>query len=211
MMALSRDMVGGLDVSRETMASLRLFEAEVRRWTPVVNLISRGSTEDLWGRHIEDSAQIFRACPPSARHWLDLGSGGGFPGLVVAVLARELRPDLRVSLVEADQRKAVFLRQTALKLGLDVVVLAERIESLAPQGADVISARALAPLVELLDLAVPHLKPDGIALFPKGARHAEEVAEARTSWAFDLDSLPSALNPDAALLILRKVHRAQLP
>jgi 16S rRNA (guanine527-N7)-methyltransferase len=211
MTALSRDSVGGLHVSRETIASLRSLEAEVRRWTPVVNLVSRGSVDDLWSRHIEDSAQIFRACPPEARHWLDLGSGGGFPGLVVAALARELQPDLQVSLVESDQRKAVFLRQTARKLGLDVTVLAERIESLPPQEADVVSARALAPLGDLLELSARHLKRDGIALFPKGARHAEEVAEARTSWAFDLESLPSALNPDAALLILRKVHRAEFP
>jgi 16S rRNA (guanine527-N7)-methyltransferase len=211
MTALAQDVVGGLSVSRETIASLRALEAEVRRWTPVVNLVSRGSVDDLWGRHIADSAQIFRFCPGDARRWLDLGSGGGFPGLVVATLAQELQPDLRVTLVEADQRKAVFLRQTAQKLGLDVRVLAERIESLPPQGADVVSARALAPLADLLDLAAPHLKPDGIALFPKGARHAEEIAAARAAWIFDHDCLPSVSDPDAALLILRKVHRAKLP
>jgi 16S rRNA (guanine527-N7)-methyltransferase len=211
MTALSRDVVGSLDVSRETMASLRAFEAEVRRWTPVVNLVSRVSLDDLWSRHVEDSAQIFRACPPGTRRWLDLGSGGGFPGLVVAILARELQPDLRVTLVESDQRKAVFLRQTAQKLDLDVTVLAKRIETLPPQGADIVSARALASLADLLDLAAPHLKPDGIALFLKGARHADEIAEARATWTFDLDSRPSLSDPDAALLILRKVHRAKLP
>jgi 16S rRNA (guanine527-N7)-methyltransferase len=211
MTTLAREVIGGLSVSRETLASLRAFEAEVRRWTPVVNLVSRGSLDDLWDRHIEDSAQIFRACPSDARLWLDLGSGGGFPGLVIAILARELHPGLRVVLVESDQRKAVFLRQTAQKLGLEVKVMAQRIESLPPQGADVVSARALAPLADLLELAAPHLKPGGIALFPKGARHAEEIAEARSAWNLDLESLPSASTPDAALLIIRKAERVHLP
>jgi 16S rRNA (guanine527-N7)-methyltransferase len=209
MNALEQATVGGVSVSRETIATLRALEAEVRRWTPTVNLVSRASLDHLWDRHIDDSAQIFQACPPEARHWLDLGSGGGFPGLVVAVLARELLPELRVTLVESDQRKATFLQQTAVKLGLSVEVLAKRIASLPPQRADVVSARALAPLTDLLGLALPHLNADGIALFPKGARHAEEVAEARRSWAFDLDSRPSASDLDAALLIIRKVYRAK--
>jgi 16S rRNA (guanine527-N7)-methyltransferase len=210
MMALERETIGGLSVSRETIAALQAFEAEVRRWTPTVNLVSRSSLDNLWDRHIDDSAQIFHACPPDACRWVDLGSGGGFPGLVVAILARELRPHLHVTLVESDQRKAAFLRQTAQKLGLDVDVQAKRIESLYPQGADVVSARALAPLADLLSLALPHLKPDGTALFPKGARHAEEVAAARKSWIFDLDLRSGAVDPDAALLIIRKFHRAQL-
>lgn len=208
MMVLDVEKVAGLNVSRETIAALRTLEAEVRRWTPTINLVSRNSLGALWDRHIADSAQIFRACPPDAICWVDLGSGGGFPGLVVAILAHELRPQLRVTLVESDQRKAEFLRQTARKLGLDVDVQARRIESLPPQGADVVSARALAPLEELLDLAFPHLKPGGTALFPKGARHAEEISAARKSWIFDLDLLPSNVDTDAALLIIRKIHRA---
>lgn len=208
MKILMRETVAGLNVSRETIATLQAFEAEVRRWTLTVNLVSRSSLDQLWERHIDDSAQIFKARPDNAVRWLDLGSGGGFPGLVVAILASELQPGLKVTLVESDQRKATFLRQTAQKLGLSVEVLAKRIESLPPQMADVVSARALAPLTDLLDLALPHLKPDGIALFPKGARHAEEVSDARRSWNFDLDSVPSAADPDAALLIIRKFRRA---
>jgi 16S rRNA (guanine527-N7)-methyltransferase len=207
MMGLLQDSVGGVSVSRETLASLRAFEAEVLRWNQAVNLVSRGDVEHLWGRHIVDSAQVFQACPPDARSWLDLGSGGGFPGLVVAILAREAQPDLRVTLVESDQRKAAFLRQTAQKLGLDVDVQPKRIESLPPQAADVVSARALAPLVDLLTLSAPHMKPGAVAVFPKGARHAEEVAEARRLWSFDLETVPSASQADAALLIIRKLSR----
>jgi 16S rRNA (guanine527-N7)-methyltransferase len=206
---LSSDSVGGLSVSRETILTLQAFEAEVRRWSPVINLVSRGSLNHIWQRHIEDSAQLFQACPPDARTWVDLGSGGGFPGLVVAILARELRPDLRVLLVESDQRKATFLRQTAHKLGLQVDVQTARAESLPPQAADVLSARALASLSELLDLALLHLRPGGIALFPKGARHREEVEVTKKSWILDLDYAPSLSDPDAALLIIRKFHRAK--
>jgi 16S rRNA (guanine527-N7)-methyltransferase len=208
MMAVAHETVGGLSVSRETLAALQAFEAEVKRWNPTVNLVSRSSLDSLWTRHIDDSAQIFRACPPGAIKWVDLGSGGGFPGLVVAALALEHQPKLSVTLVESDQRKATFLRQTAQKLGLPVEIQAKRAESLPPQMADVVSARALAPLGDLLELANLHLKTEGVAVFPKGARHAEEAAEARRSWSFDLETLPSTSNPDAAILIIRKIHRA---
>lgn len=210
MMAVAHETVGGLTVSRETFAALQAFEAEVKRWNPTVNLVSRSSLDSLWTRHIDDSAQIFRACPPDASKWVDLGSGGGFPGLVIAALAREHLPRLSVTLVESDQRKATFLRQTARKLGLPVEVLSKRAESLPPQMADVVSARALAPLADLLELASLHLKAEGVALFPKGARHAEEVIDARRIWDFDLDIMPSASDPDAAILIIRKIHRATL-
>jgi 16S rRNA (guanine527-N7)-methyltransferase len=211
MMSQINTAIAGLDVSRETMARLRDLETEVQRWTKTVNLVSRSSVEHLWERHIVDSAQVFTVCPCTARRWLDLGSGGGFPGLVVAILGEQLLPDLRVTLVESDQRKATFLRQTANKLGLSVEVLAKRIESLPPHAADVISARALAPLVELLNLSAPHMKPDTTAVFPKGGRHAEEIAEARNFWAFELETIASASQPDAALLIIRKLTREQFP
>ena len=211
MTSLASERNGGLSVSRETISALRAFESEVRRWNPTVNLVSRSSIDHLWDRHILDSAQIFQACPKEADHWLDLGSGGGFPGAVIAILARELLPHLRITLVESDQRKAAFLRQTVQRLGLSASVEATRVEALVPQAADVVSARALAPLSVLLDLAEPHLKPEGTCLFPKGIRHADEVLDAQRSWRFDLDAFPSALHPGAAILIIRKLERAQLP
>lgn len=201
--------LAGIGVSRETFARLEAFAALVRRWTPVVNLISRPSVADLWDRHMVDSAQLFAFCPPEARHWADLGSGGGFPGLVIAILAQEHRPGLRVTLVESDQRKATFLRQAAQALGLEVQVQSARIESLPPMGADVISARALAPLADLLTLAEPHLRPDGVLILPKGARHAEEIEAARQTWTFDVETHPSLSQPDSAILIIRKYARAR--
>lgn len=201
--------IAGLDVSRETLTALETFEALVRRWTPAINLVSKQTLPDLWARHIVDSAQVFALCPASARHWVDLGSGGGFPGLVVAVLAQELKPDLRVTLVESDLRKATFLRQAVQALDLPVTVLSQRIESIPALQADVLSARALASLRDLLGYAVRHLAQTGIAIFPKGARYEAEIAEARRDWAFDVDTRPSLSEAEAALLVIRNIHRAQ--
>jgi 16S rRNA (guanine527-N7)-methyltransferase len=201
--------VGGVSVSRETFAALQAYEAFVRRWNSAINLVSKGSLQDIWARHIADSAQIFALCPPSAKHWADLGSGGGFPGIVVAILAKDSMPGLRVTLVESDLRKATFLRQAIQLLGLSAEVHSQRIESLPPLAADVVSARALAPLSDLLAFADKHLTAQGVAIFPKGARHAEEIRDARHAWSFDLDTLPSLSDSEAAILVIRNIHRAQ--
>jgi 16S rRNA (guanine527-N7)-methyltransferase len=200
--------VAGLHVSRETFLALQSFEDLVRRWTPAINLVSKNTLTNLWDRHIVDSAQIFAAGPESAQKWADLGSGGGFPGLVVAVLAKELRPSLHVTLVEADLRKATFLRQAALALGLNVDVVSQRIESLPSLQADVLSARALASLSSLLEFAEAHLLSGGVAIFPKGERYAEELSQARKAWAFDVEPRPSLLEAEAVILVIRNIHRA---
>ncbi|WP_103257451.1 16S rRNA (guanine(527)-N(7))-methyltransferase RsmG [Tabrizicola aquatica] len=199
--------IAGLSVSRETFAALQQLEALVRRWTPAINLVSKATLTHLWDRHIVDSAQVFSLCPPAAKTWVDVGSGGGFPGLVVAILARELRPDLHVTLVESDQRKATFLRQAAQSLGLKAAVRSERIESLPSLQADVLSARALAALSELLGIADLHLASDGVAIFPKGSRYMEELAAARSAWTFNLETQRSLSDPEAAILVIRNIHR----
>lgn len=199
--------VPGLDVSRETLAALQHFEQLVRRWTPAINLVSKSTLADLWPRHILDSAQIFSLCPASAASWADLGAGGGFPGIVVAILAKQLKPDLRVTLVESDLRKATFLRQAARALSLPVSVHSARIEALDSLQADVVSARALAPLADLLAHADRHLAVSGVAIFPKGARYVDELAEARKSWGFDVDMEQSHSDPAAAILVIRNIHR----
>jgi 16S rRNA (guanine527-N7)-methyltransferase len=201
--------LAGRGVSRETWERLVAYEALVRRWNPAINLVSRASLDSLWSRHIEDSAQVFSFCPPAAHTWVDLGSGGGFPGIVVAILAKEQKPDLELTLVESDLRKATFLRQASRELSIEFDVLGERIESLAPRHADVLSARALAPLKDLLEMVQTHRKPDGIAIFQKGEHHLQEIAAARTAWDFDVDIQPSLLDSNAAILIVRNLERAQ--
>ncbi|MBL3568266.1 16S rRNA (guanine(527)-N(7))-methyltransferase RsmG [Rhodovulum sulfidophilum] len=196
------------DVSRETSERLSAYAALLRKWNPAINLVARSTLDDLETRHFKDSAQLFGLCPTDARHWVDLGSGGGFPGLVIAILARELAPDLHVTLIESDQRKAAFLRTVCRDLGVAATnVIDSRIESAKPQGADVLSARALAPLPRLLDYADRHLAPGGVALFPKGARFAEELDAALASWRFDVQNHPSKTDPQAVVLKLGGIAR----
>ncbi len=207
MTAFAKQSVAGLDVSRETFEALEAFVALVEKWTPAINLVSKTTVPDLWARHVIDSAQLFAFCPASATRWIDIGSGGGFPGLVIAILAKEALPSLQVTLVESDQRKATFLRQAAQSLGLSVTVLSSRIESVSPLEADVVSARALAPLGDLLQLAYGHMRHDGVALFLKGARHVVELDEARKSWRFDAIVHPSISDSAAAILEIRNINR----
>jgi 16S rRNA (guanine527-N7)-methyltransferase len=185
---------------------LQAFAALVLKWNRQINLISRGTEAEIWQRHIVDSAQLFPLAPEAARLWLDIGSGGGFPGLVIAILAHHLRPDMEVVLVESDKRKAAFLMQAVRSLGLSCRVLAERAESLPPMQADVLSARALAPLGELLGYAARLVGPGGVMIFPKGERAEEEIREACQDWRFGVERIQSATSPAASVLKLTDVH-----
>lgn len=195
-------------VSRETAERLEAYEALIRKWNPRINLVSPATLDALWTRHFADSAQLLRLAPETAAHWADLGSGGGFPGLVIAVLAAESRPGLRVTLVESDQRKAAFLQTAGRLLDLGLDVRAERIEALPPLGADVLSARALAPLDILLRHAERHLAPGGVALFPKGATVAAELARALEHWRFSLQKESSKTDAGGVILIIGGISRA---
>lgn len=197
----------GFDVSRETAERLAEHATLLRAWNPKINLVSKQTLAELDTRHFADSAQLIEFASPEATTWADLGSGGGFPGLVVAILAAQIRPALRVTLVESDQRKAVFLRTVAQRTDVPVTVLAERIEAVPPLGTNVLSARALAPLSTLLDYASRHLAPSGTALFPKGANWRAEVDEALERWRFRCENLPSATSPDGAILRIGEIHR----
>ncbi|NBE07312.1 16S rRNA (guanine(527)-N(7))-methyltransferase RsmG [Paragemmobacter ruber] len=192
-------------VSRETLDRLQRLTELLAKWNPAINLVSRSTVDQAWDRHILDSAQIFGLAPPVATSWVDMGSGGGFPGLVIACLAAELRPQMTVTLIESDQRKATFLRQAAHDLGLTIQIYAQRIETCEPQNASVLSARALAALPLLLGFTRRHLSTDGIALFPKGASWRAEVEQARKDWQFTLTSHPSATDPQGAILAVKAV------
>lgn len=194
-----------LPVSRETTERLEALEALLRKWNPAINLVAKSTLPEAWRRHILDSAQLYALAPAQVGHWADLGSGGGFPGLVVAVLSSELDPGRRVTLVEADQRKATFLREAARQLGLTVTIISQRIEKTDPLGADVLSARALTGLPGLCAFAHRHLRPDGLALFPKGASWRDEVADAGRSWTFDITVYPSDTDSSAVVLAMKAI------
>lgn len=192
------------NVSRETSNKLTLFANIVEKWTPRINLISKASVPYIWQRHIEDSIQIYSLVPPVSS-WVDLGSGGGFPAIVVALLAQQDGRNSKFTLVESDQRKCVFLRTAIRELGLKVEVLNDRIENIPPLEANVVSARALAELPLLIGLASRHMKSDGIAIFPKGKNWKVEDAKARKSWAYSNESIPSKTDPSAAILKIKEI------
>jgi 16S rRNA (guanine527-N7)-methyltransferase len=192
-------------VSRETLDRLHQLSALLAKWNPAINLVARSTVPLAWDRHILDSAQLFQLAPPETRHWVDMGSGGGFPGLVIACLAAERQPEMTITLIESDQRKATFLRQASQELGLKTHVIAQRIETVAPQQADVLSARALAALPMLLSFSQRHLAPEGVALFPKGASWRDEVEQARKGWQFTLTSHTSATDPQGVILAVKAV------
>lgn len=202
------DRVLPVDVSRETLDRLVILEELTKQWTTKINLIAKGTLSDLWQRHIADSAQLIPLLPSNVQHYADLGSGGGFPGLVIAAALAETSPGARISFVESDARKGVFLRQAARKMGLSIQVLTARIEQVEPLGADLMTARALAPLSALLGHAERHLVPNGVALFPKGRQAAKEVEEAREGFRFDLTRTTSQTDGQACILRLENITRA---
>jgi 16S rRNA (guanine527-N7)-methyltransferase len=197
---LSADELG---VSRETHARLARYVDLLREWNARVNLVSRLSLDDAWRRHVLDSAQLFPLIPGKARNVVDLGSGAGFPGLVLAILGAP-----EVHLVESDVRKCAFLREAARVTETAVAIHACRIEAMAPLPADVITARALAPLADLLDLAAPFLQPHTMCVFLKGKSAAEELRQARGRWQMKDSIVPSRTDPDASVIIIQQVVRA---
>lgn len=195
-------------VSRETLDRLDGFVALLSKWNTAINLVARSTIPQIWTRHIADSAQLAGYIRDTDRSYLDLGAGAGLPGLVVAILLAEGRPECAVTLIESDTRKAAFLRTATGQLGLDATVIAARIEAVPGQGADVVSARALAALPKLLDLARPHLAPGGQCLFLKGENAEAEIRAAEALWRFQCDRIPSKTRDNAVILRLRDITLA---
>ena len=196
-----------MNVSRETLDCFEAYIGLVKKWNPIINLIAKSSVSDIWHRHLKDSVQIVPRAQLGA-YWIDIGSGGGFPGIVVAIILRENSPETQVVLVESDVRKAAFLRQSVVSLGLNCQIHNARIESLNLPRALTVSARALAPLPKLLELAEGLVEPEGVCLLMKGQRHQEELDAARKSWSFDCDITKSLTNAGAAILEVRNIQRA---
>ena len=194
-------------VSRETMERLDIYAALLKKWNTAINLVSRGTLATLWSRHFFDSAQIFKLTDRQGGHWVDIGSGAGFPGMVVALIAKDVALDFRFTFVESDQRKCAFLRSVSRETKTTVTVLSDRIEVIAPLRADVISARALAPLKDLLAHADRHLKADGQAIFLKGATYRAELEEALESWTFRSDEYPSKTDETGIIVNLGEIQR----
>lgn len=194
-------------VSRETHERLIAYEALVWKWNAKINLVAPSTLPEFNSRHIQDSIQIFDHVQSPEGNWVDLGSGGGLPGIVVSIYAQ--KAPLTVSLVESDQRKSAFLRTVIRELSLqNVSILTGRIENVPPLAANFVSARALAPLSVLLSMVRRHMHQDGTAIFLKGRSWKAECDEARKEWRFDVTSFPSKTDPDAAILKITGVSHA---
>ncbi len=190
------------DVSRETSERLAIFVDLLLRWNRTINLIARGDEATIWTRHIADSLDLRALIPPNTDRAADFGSGGGFPGLILAIAT-----GIPFHLVESDQRKAAFLREVARETTAPATIHATRIESFVAPPLPLITARALAPLDKLLAWSAPHLTPDGICIFPKGRTAADELTQAARQWHMAVQQRTSRTDPAATILRISEIRR----
>jgi 16S rRNA (guanine527-N7)-methyltransferase len=202
----AEDFAATFNVSRETLDKLLAYVALLEQWQPRINLVAGATLPDVWHRHIADSAQLLALAPKSGK-WLDIGSGAGFPGLVIAIMAHGSAGP-RVTLIESDRRKCAFLAEVARHTGISVEIHTARIEQIATQrmlgAVDVVSARALAPLVRLIPLSLPFFGDATLGLFPKGRDAESEVTQARAAWDFDVEMTPSLTDAAARIVAIRR-------
>jgi 16S rRNA (guanine527-N7)-methyltransferase len=192
-------------VSRETESRLATFVQLLDRWRHTINLISNPTFASVWTRHIADSAQL-QALAPDAKSWIDMGSGAGFPGLVIAIQLADV-PGANVHCIESDTRKCSFLRETIRATGAAAQVHSVRVETIEPKSlgaVDAVTARAFAPLPLTLELARPWMERGAIAVFPRGESAKDQIAALPEASAYAIETLQSVVNPKAAILRIRQ-------
>lgn len=194
-------------VSRETLVDLKEYVAAIHKWNAAINLFATSTLGTVWERHILDGLQLWPLLVPFKKI-VDFGSGGGIPGIPIAVAAKHADTSRKITLVESDGRKAAFLTTLCHQLRLPATVLVARIENVPPQKADVCVARALAPTDKLLHYAERHLRPDGVCFFLKGKRAQDEISKARETWNFSLIEHQSKTDPNAKILEVGDLRRA---
>lgn len=201
------DVAKAFDVSRETMDRLRVFVDLTRKWNPSINLIGKSTVKTIWKRHIADSLQLMSHAPAQVGQWTDIGSGAGFPGLVAAIVLKKINPSCQVTLIDSDKRKCLFLRTVARELDLNIEVISERLQDTGVLHSNVLSARALAPLDQLLALSEPFLTANTVCLFPKGLDVINELTQAAEQWTMQVEQIPSVTDPNGVILKLKEVSR----
>jgi len=201
------DILKEYNVSRETILSLEKFQNMVLEWNNCFNLISKSSAENIWERHILDSLQLCAFISKKNRILYDLGSGAGFPAIVLAIVGKQLFPELKISLIESISKKVKFLNEVKKELELNVNIIHDRIENLKLPQADIITSRALASLEKLLNYTEPFCKKQTTLIFPKGEKWQEEVREAEEKWLFNIDTYQSKTNENSRILKINNVRR----
>lgn len=182
-------------LSDHQISQFETYAELLKEWQKTINLVGPKTLDDIWGRHFLDSAQLWPLIPANSHRLVDLGSGAGFPGLVLAIMGMP-----EVHLIESDQRKAAFLRECARQVALPVMVHAKRLEQVNVTKADVLTARALAPLTDLLDWGQKFVSHCSIGLFPKGEKAAEELEAAQKIWHIECDLIPSITEKKASII-----------
>lgn len=201
-------LIEELNVSRETIEDLEKLVAILIKWNKKINLVGKSTMDDVWARHILDSAQVWRNRPNNLKIWLDIGSGGGFPALVLAIIAKYEAPDVKFILIESDARKCAFLKTVSRETLLNTEVLTNRIENVENVTADAVSARALASVDKLLEYSGRFLTDSSICLFLKGQGCDSEVEKAQESWSFQFEKAESLSDTAGVTLKLWNIKRA---
>ena len=196
-----------LNVSRETLNGFYEYETLLLKWNEKINLVSKNTLVDIWERHFLDSGQIIKHVEASEKRWVDVGSGAGFPGLVVALLLRDRKIDCDLVLVEKNPKKGFFLKEVIRKLNLSVEVVNDNIGTLEPLNADILTARAFSELNNLIELAFRHRKKEGICLFLKGENYRIELDKTLNYWFFDYDIIDSLSSSSGKIIRVKKIFK----
>lgn len=195
-------------VSRETFSKLEKYCQAIIEWQSKMNLVSKSSLQDIWKRHIEDSAQLFNLIPATAKNLLDIGSGAGFPGMVIAIISAEKTPYLNITLTESITKKTLFLNYTKDLLHLENTnILNTRVETIKNKKFSIITARAVTNLVDLLEYSYQLLDKNGLCIFPKGKSYKEEIEQAKKQWQFSLTIVDSQTSEEGKILVINKLTK----
>ena len=201
------EFVKSLNVSRETLNGFYEYETLLSKWNEKINLVSKNTLVDIWERHFLDSGQIIKHVEVSGKRWVDVGSGAGFPGLVVALLLRDRKIDCDLVVVEKNPKKVFFLNEVIRKLNLSVEVVNDNIDNLEPLNADILTARAFSELNNLIEIAFRHRKKEGICLFLKGENYRIELDKTLNYWFFDYDIVDSLSSPSGKIIRVKKIFK----
>ena len=201
------EFVKSLNVSRETLNGFYEYETLLSKWNEKINLVSKNTLVDIWERHFLDSGQIIKHVEVSGKRWVDVGSGAGFPGLVVALLLRDRKIDCDLVVVEKNPKKVFFLNEVIRKLNLSVEVVNDNIDNLEPLNADILTARAFSELNNLMEIAFRHRKKEGICLFLKGENYRIELDKTLNYWFFDYDIVDSLSSPSGKIIRVKKIFK----
>ena len=201
------EFVKSLNVSRETLNGFYEYKTLLCKWNEKINLVSKHTLINIWERHFLDSGQIIIDVDASGKRWVDVGSGAGFPGLVVALLLRDRKVDCDLILVEKHPKKVFFLKEVIRKLNLSVEVVNDNIYTLEPLNADILTARAFSELNNLMEIAFRHRKKEGICLFLKGENYKIELDKTLNNWFFDYDIVGSLSSSSGNIIRVKKIFK----